>query len=70
MGLKTEAYYDVQCNFCGFYISSDWNLGMFPTRLSAEQAAKRIGFKTHYSKNICPHCLAKLKNNGGSFNDY
>lgn len=55
--MKVEKWYDIYCEFCHRYISSDFGCGMQPTRDLAISAAKRVGYKTKNGKTICPVCI-------------
>ena len=54
--MKVEKYYDIKCDICGRYLSTDFNKGMWPTRESCIAAAKRIGFKNTAAGTVCPIC--------------
>lgn len=55
--IKIDKYYDVQCDYCAKFMSTDYELGMAPTRKEAIMWAKNLGFRTRNGKNICPECL-------------
>lgn len=54
--MKTEKWYDVSCEICGRYISTDFGCGMQRTREKAVVVAKSVGYKTINGKTICPYC--------------
>lgn len=54
--MKTEKWYDVKCEICGCYLSSDFERGMQPSRELAIKEAKEEGFKVKDGKNVCPCC--------------
>ena len=59
--LRTEAYYDVGCAYCGKHLSTDYHRGMFNTRVEAAWFAKHDGFRTVDGRNACPECVEMLK---------
>ena len=54
--MKIEKWYDVRCEICGRYLSTDYEAGMQRTRETALKEAKEVGFKTKQGKNVCPCC--------------
>ena len=63
--LKTDKYYDVQCDFCGRNMSTDFFTGMAPTSKEAVMWAKDVGFRTRLGKNICPICIEEQNKTKG-----
>lgn len=64
--MKPERYYDLPCNICGRYLSTDFNTGMFSSREECIRIAKIIGFKDTNFGTICSICrkdkLERIKN--------
>ena len=54
--MKVQRWYDVRCDVCFRYLSTDFAVGMQPTRDFAEKEARRCGFKTKDGKIVCPIC--------------
>lgn len=63
--MKTEKWYDVKCEICRRYLSTDFGYGMQPTRELALKYAKEVGYKTKNNKNVCPHCYPTEKGGEG-----
>ena len=59
--MKTEKYYDVGCEECGFHLSTDFCRGLAETRIQAVKWALQEGFKVVDGKTLCPHCVKKVR---------
>lgn len=65
--MRVERWYDISCESCGRYLSTDFDAGMFRSRQRAILAARENGFKTEAGKNICPICIRKNKEKKASY---
>lgn len=54
--MKPERYYDLKCDICGRYLSTDFNTGMFSSREECLKNAKAIKFKDTILGTTCPIC--------------
>lgn len=54
--MKIDRYYDVQCDYCGNRLSTDFDWGLCESSRQAESSARFVGFRTKKGKNICPCC--------------
>ena len=65
--MKTEKYYDVRCEECGFHLSTDYHRGMSQSRVQAVKWAFIEGFKVVDGKTLCPDCIRNLKEKNSMF---
>ena len=63
--MKTTAYYDVHCERCGFSLSTDFEMGMAPTKREALQWAREKGFHDVGGETLCPNCIESIHKNKG-----
>lgn len=54
--MKPERFYDLKCDTCGRWLSSDFGTGMLYSREECLKIAKAIGFKDTILGTACPTC--------------
>ena len=59
--IKATPWYDVECSRCSRWASSDFNMGMMPSRKAAVDAARKIGFRCVAGEQLCPRCALNSK---------
>ncbi len=58
-----EAWYDMKCNICGRWLSSDFATGLDRNKNIIIKWAKEQGWTVRDSKHTyCPHCIEVNKN--------
>lgn len=69
--LKIDRFYDLSCDICGRWWSTDYDggPGMAPSREYLEKAATKAGWHRSKDKNVCPECYKTMKENGGKTNE-
>jgi len=60
--MKIDRYYDVQCEYCGKHLSTDFDRGLCKSSHAAKLLAHSVGFHTKKGKNICPCCISEYNN--------
>ena len=55
--MKVTRFYDIQCDECSRWLSTDFNTGMFYNRESTIKAARDKGFRDVKGQTLCPVCL-------------
>lgn len=60
--MKFDTWYDIQCDNCHSYISTDFKVGMMQSKKELNRIIKEIGRKyiKNENKNLCPNCLNKV----------
>lgn len=59
--LKTSTFYDISCDKCGRWASTDWQVGQFYSRQECITWAKNSGWKTVEGHNNCFGCVMSNK---------
>lgn len=59
--MKTEKWFDVCCDLCGYCVSTDFGKGFAWSSKEAIAWARELGYKDYKGKTVCPCCLKKLQ---------
>lgn len=59
--LKIETWYDIRCDKCGLYRSTDFGWGSGTDKKALRKYAKSEGWRCVSGETLCPNCV-KEKN--------
>lgn len=61
--LKVSKFYDICCEKCGRWMSTDFGIGMAYSTKQARRWAKEQGFKVDKKteRTLCPYCCEEKK---------
>ncbi|MCY9592383.1 hypothetical protein [Paenibacillus chitinolyticus] len=59
--MKVVALYDMNCDSCGCWASTDWGVSQFYNKKSCLKWAKKSGWKTVKGETHCLGCVLKPK---------
>lgn len=59
--MKVEKFYDICCENCYCYLSTDYDTGFALSREQAIAWAKEKGFRDLNGRTLCPDCLKRIK---------